>query len=121
MEAKNTVMSKLLQELCGGCLGCSTMPTSIEQLCDNPLEKYLYRKCQSVETEGEAYFRGRKDGLIMLEANKGQARKAGIKEVVDWTEENGKEMECLFEDRIGEIAIDYDEWQAQLQEWGIET
>jgi len=55
-----------LEELCGECGGCSEMPTSIEDLCSNPLEKYVYRMCL---TECEAYFRGRRDGLTMREAS----------------------------------------------------
>jgi len=53
-----------LRELCEECGGCSEMPTSIEDLCSNPLEKYLYRK----GSDTEAYFRGRRDGLTMREA-----------------------------------------------------
>jgi len=35
---------ELLQELCGGCNGCSTRPVSIGGLCSNPLEKYVGAK-----------------------------------------------------------------------------
>jgi len=58
---------ELLQELCRGCNGCSTKPTSIGELCSNPLEKYLYAKRSVVMAE--SYFRGRRDGLTMLGAN----------------------------------------------------
>lgn len=54
-----------IRELCEGCGGCSTMPTSVDRLCSNPLASYLYRKCPSSKTESEAYFRGRRDGLMM--------------------------------------------------------
>ena len=66
-ELKGGVMETkaFLRELCEECGGCSEMPTSIEDLCSNPLEKYLYRMCK---TETEAYFRGRQDGLMMREA-----------------------------------------------------
>jgi len=70
-----------LEELCGGCGGCSEMPARIEDLCSNPLEKYLYRMR---ETESEAYFRGRRDGSTILEANVEQAHKAGIEKVGEW-------------------------------------
>ena len=36
--------SELLQDLCGECSGCSTKPRTIDSLCSNPLEKYIYRK-----------------------------------------------------------------------------
>ena len=58
---------ELLQELCGGCHGCSIQPTSLWNLCSNPLEKYVAAKTSIAQTE--AYFRGRRDGLTILEAN----------------------------------------------------
>ena len=58
---------ELLQELCGDCNGCSAKPMSIDELCSNPLEKYAYAKSSTYQTE--AYFRGRRDGLTILEAN----------------------------------------------------
>jgi len=90
-----------LEELCGECGGCSEIPTSIERLCSNPLEKYLYRK----GSDTEAYFRGRRDGLTMREANIEQAHKAGIKEVVEFVKSDGYLNEA--------------EWQAKLKDWGI--
>ena len=44
------------------------------------------------------------------------AEKAGMQKAIDWVKENGKEIQCLFEDRIGEIAIDYAKWRAFLKE-----
>ena len=58
---------ELLQELCGGCNGCSTGPKGISDLCGNPLEKYVEAKSSTIQCK--AYFRGRRDGLTILEAN----------------------------------------------------
>ncbi len=33
----------IVRELCGGCLGCSTRPNSMDGLCSNPIEKYVAR------------------------------------------------------------------------------
>ena len=58
---------ELVQELCGGCYGCLMPSHSIDRLCSNPLEKYVAAKTSFVQTE--AYFRGRQNGLTILEAN----------------------------------------------------
>jgi len=74
------------------------------------LEKYLYRK----GSETEAYFRGRRDGLTMLEANIEQAHKAGIEKVVEFVEELIIGWDCA-----AAIDIRKEDWQAKLKEWGI--
>jgi len=58
---------ELLQELCAGCNGCSTRPRNVGEMCGNPLEKYVAAKTSVAQAE--AYFRGRRDGLTILEAN----------------------------------------------------
>ena len=59
-----------------------------------------------------------KDAISYLEGYQ-EGKKVGIKEVVEWISANLEEVECLFEERIGEIAVDYDDWQAKLKDWGI--
>ena len=53
----------LLREICDGCAGCSLPPQRIEDLCSNPLEKYLYR--HSSPSSVESYFMGRRHGIII--------------------------------------------------------
>ena len=130
-----------LRELCEECGGCSGMPISIEDLCSNPLEKYLYRMCK---TESEAYFRGRRDGLMILGASVEQAqegiiskarqpeagnyyieagRKAGIQEVVDWVKEHSCREKCDPDTEAYFEAYKWvgeEEWQSQLKEWGLQ-
>ena len=62
-------MNGIIIELCSECGGCSKTPTTIDQLCTNPIEKYLYRKgFLAKEAGNELYLRGRKDGMIMKNA-----------------------------------------------------
>jgi len=58
---------ELLQEICSECNGCTLPPQHINDLCSNPLEKYLFRKgsFQPIETNIESYFKGRRDGIII--------------------------------------------------------
>jgi len=46
-------------------------------------------------------------------------RKVGIKEVVDWVRHN--QFLChKVEGFYRTVGVDIDEWNAQLQEWGVE-
>ena len=63
--------------------------------------------------EAEAYFRGRNDGLTILEANVEEARLNGIREVVEWIESvPPREI-----DGADQYTVTLEQWQAKLKDW----
>ena len=49
-----------------------------------------------------------------------QARQVGIKEVVDWIQQNHQYVGLCHPDAFADwIQVEMDKWQAKLKEWGI--
>jgi hypothetical protein len=77
----------------------------------------LLVKARSNQNLGQVGYRKEliKDIMLLVEIEKASERKAGIKEVVDWIEEQSDAKE------YGKIyVISPALWQAKLKEWGID-
>jgi len=75
----------------------------------------LFRLCKDagfLNTQAELTYHSRDSEVA-------EARKAGIKEVVEWVETHGHIRYTPAPLRLKELAINHSIWQAQLKEWGI--